>query len=150
MSCLLSMYIPIYMYMYVHIYLHVHYVHIYLHAHIYHIYIYGIYTYMYTMYTYTYMYIYTYMYMYTYMYIVSWCIKLLFLCSWTSYRKQCEANINVSTRLCWPLYTVHCTLQKENCSFNKDLCHVSCTCTTVSMLPSHVVHNHNISLSCGP
>ena len=42
------------------------------------------------------------------------------------------------------------TLQKENCSFNKDLCHVSCTCTTVSMLPSHVVHNHNISLSCGP
>ena len=41
-------------------------------------------------------------------------------------------------------------LQKENCSFNKYLCHVSCTCTAVSMLPSHVVHNHNISLSCGP
>ena len=43
---------------------------------------------------------------------------------------------------------LHC--KKENCSFNIDLCHVSCTCTTVSMLPSHVVHNHNISLSCGP
>ena len=42
------------------------------------------------------------------------------------------------------------SLQKQNCSFNKDLCHVSCTCKTVSILSSHVVHNHNISLSCGP
>ena len=41
------------------------------------------------------------------------------------------------------------TLQKQNCSFNKDLCHVSCTCVTLSILHSQVLHNHNISLSCG-
>ena len=41
------------------------------------------------------------------------------------------------------------TLQKQNCSFNKDLCHVSCTCVTMSILYSHVLHNHNISLSYG-
>ena len=53
------------------------------------------------------------------------------------YRKHCkkEGNFNLAT------------LQKDNCGFNKDLCHVSCTCTAVSMLPSYVVH---ISLSCGP
>ena len=43
----------------------------------------------------------------------------------------------------------HNTLQKQNCSFNKDLCHVSCTCVTMSILYSHVLHNHNISLSYG-
>ena len=45
----------------------------------------------------------------------------------------------------------HCThsLQKQNCSFNKDPCHVGCTCVTLSILHSQVLHNHNISLSCG-
>ena len=30
--------------------------------------------------------------------------------------------------------------QKQNCSFNKDFWHVSCTCVTLSILHSHVLH----------
>ena len=42
------------------------------------------------------------------------------------------------------------TQQKKKWSFNNDLCYVSCTCITMSILHSHVLHNHNTLLSCGP
>ena len=41
------------------------------------------------------------------------------------------------------------SLQKENCSFIKDLCHMSFTSVFLSTLPSHALHNHNLFLLCG-
>ena len=34
------------------------------------------------------------------------------------------------------------------CSLNKDLCYVSYLSVPLSILPSHVLHSHNLSLSC--
>ena len=39
------------------------------------------------------------------------------------------------------------TLQKWNCCF-EDL-YMSCTSAPLSILPSHLLHNYNLSLSCG-
>ena len=40
--------------------------------------------------------------------------------------------------------------QKQNCSYNRDIFNVSCTCVTMSILHCYVLHNHNTSVSCCP
>ena len=50
-------------------------------------------------------------------------------------------------RICGSLKSVWYTAKIE---LYEDLCYVSCKSVPLSILPFHVLHNHNIALSCDP
>ena len=85
---------------------------------------------------------------------------LLLICRCTVVYDVCDRNVYYTTILLCAIDTrcimsctytlVHTAKTELFCSFNKDLCRVSCTCVTMSIHHSQVLHNHNIFLVMWP
>ena len=54
---------------------------------------------------------------------------------------NCNGNSKLLSRM---------DIYQQNFCFNKDLCYVSCTPVPLSILSSHLLHNHNLSFTAHP